>query len=198
MFTISTHAPRTGSDRFGCTFHSYFKAFQPTLPARGATWLSRQGNRREDISTHAPRTGSDKFPRGPWCGAEIFQPTLPARGATSGTVYSDCKGVYFNPRSPHGERRCRCKNVLRRNFISTHAPRTGSDVAIRASMANLDLFQPTLPARGATFSEEEAAAYIIFQPTLPARGATRTGCAGVCDAGHFNPRSPHGERLASS
>ena len=57
---ISTHAPRTGSDR----------AAKEAL-VRAAT-----------ISTHAPRTGSDTktgtFP----ALALVFQPTLPARGAT--------------------------------------------------------------------------------------------------------------------
>ena len=35
------------------------------------------------------------------------------------------------------------------------------------------LFQPTLPARGATFSSADHMALDKFQPTLPARGATR-------------------------
>ena len=34
-----------------------------------------------------------------------------------------------------------------------------------------------------------------FQSTLPARGATAAQCAKKNDAGNFNPRSPHGERL---
>ena len=34
-----------------------------------------------------------------------------------------------------------------------------------------------------------------FQPTLPARGATRSTNEAYQDVPHFNPRSPHGERL---
>ncbi len=34
----------------------------------------------------------------------------------------------------------------------------------------------------------------IFQPTLPARGATRRRCARGASWSNFNPRSPHGER----
>ena len=61
--------------------------FQPTLPARGATytfrcWLLRLG---------------------------IFQPTLPARGATQ-----------------------EAERLNQRRWISTHAPRTGSDFQIRS------------------------------------------------------------------
>ena len=35
---------------------------------------------------------------------------------------------YFNPRSPHGERRRRERDVHGGAEISIHAPRTGSDV----------------------------------------------------------------------
>ena len=56
--------------------------------------------------------------------------------------------------------------------ISTHAPRTGSDDKAKT-----------------VFSPEN-----LFQPTLPARGATSGRGRGDPPAGHFNPRSPHGER----
>ena len=123
---ISIHAPRTGSDpgrtaptkmqsHFNprsphgerpkggegrgkaCKFQSTLPArgatrltragsgtgrFQSTLPARGATCLQSAIERDVSISIHAPRTGSD---------AERW-PLL------SGLQY-------FNPRSPHGERR---------------------------------------------------------------------------------------------
>ena len=124
--TISIHAPRTGSDQSQqpvelrlsyfnprsphgerptrcdtLTSASYFNPrsphgerrytpfflwlsfqFQSTLPARGATCLQSAIERDVSISIHAPRTGSD---------AERW-PLL------SGLQY-------FNPRSPHGERR---------------------------------------------------------------------------------------------
>ena len=37
LFPISTHAPRTGSDGFQRVYNIVNLAFQPTLPARGAT-----------------------------------------------------------------------------------------------------------------------------------------------------------------
>ena len=58
-------------------------------------------------------------------------------------------------------------------------------------------FQPTLPARGATsIVDEEEQTRIIkpFQPTLPARGATVTRRNALRGRRDFNPRSPHGER----
>ena len=124
--------------------------FQSTLPARGATESSYQASSDTSISIHAPRTGSDRpFPAsgGPGVGfqstlpargatlaalpaprtSKSFQSTLPARGATF-LVYG-CPNIhgYFNPRSPHGERRS-CSRRFARAY----------------------LFQSTLPARGAT------------------------------------------------
>ena len=61
---------------------------------------------------------------------------------------------YFNPRSPHGER---------------HNSITDKETLLE--------FQPTLPARGATYC-----------PPLPQRMILL----------NFNPRSPHGERLISA
>ena len=82
-------------------------------------------------------------------------------------------GWHFNPRSPHGERQGRGQRSRRRGEISIHAPRTGSDPhGVRRVVANR-----------------------LFQSTLPARGATSPTCARSSTAVHFNPRSPHGERL---
>ena len=124
---ISTHAPRTGSDFGDEATAKAAQAFQPTLPARGATLRSEK--EQEDTT--------------------VFQPTLPARGATRAErfeIKADAISTHaprtgsdrrfgavlvsatdFNPRSPHGERR----------FLSVASCTTGA-------------FQPTLPARGAT------------------------------------------------
>ena len=59
--------------------------------------------------------------------------------------------------------------------ISTHAPRTGSDSLISTASKATNTFQPTLPARGATSDR-------FFR---------------ILIRGHFNPRSPHGERPVS-
>ena len=57
----------------------------------------------------------------------LFQPTLPARGATASSGQGISPRLYFNPRSPHGERRDAVDNGIDAIHISTHAPRTGSD-----------------------------------------------------------------------
>ena len=58
----------------------------------------------------------------------IFQPTLPARGATTRRRSQMERKNHFNPRSPHGERLVWCCALLMLRGISTHAPRTGSDL----------------------------------------------------------------------
>ena len=60
--------------------------FQSTLPARGATV------RRQGVTVV-------------WT---LFQSTLPARGATSLQNSQVISVIYFNPRSPHGERPASC------------------------------------------------------------------------------------------
>ena len=149
--------------------------------------------------------------------------------------------TYFNPRSPHGERQHGGHKHAGRHHISTHAPRTGSDglrprgvrlarnfnprsphgerLTYNGCITHCRLFQPTLPARGATseasiFPSANAisthaprtgsdrqggkvfGALGVFQPTLPARGATQTAQSSTPPAKNFNPRSPHGERRA--
>ena len=101
---ISIHAPRTGSDTQSAPKISPPCRFQSTLPARGATRTATHKRRRER-----------------------FQSTLPARGATGSTTTALATTSYFNPRSPHGERR-----------------QGGGDSTPRKA------FQSTLPARGAT------------------------------------------------
>ena len=172
MELISIHAPRTGSDVTNHRFGSPSSTFQSTLPARGATSVSTLPSSSLIISIHAPRTGSDNSEavqagkekisiHAPRTGSDLvfwqgvpryiaFQSTLPARGATGCKFPStNCYG-YFNPRSPHGERRRHGDLQARQNGISIHAPRTGSDLAQGYQINPATIFQSTLPARGAT------------------------------------------------
>ena len=154
-------------------------AFQPTLPARGATTgFCCSPTSKASISTHAPRTGSDKLlhnassftqdfnPRSPHGerpvrtsnqrNAEAFQPTLPARGATGIRPKILFSKDDFNPRSPHGERHRSPKPATGSFPISTHAPRTGSDQRGDTGSHQAAEFQPTLPARGATIKQSKS------------------------------------------
>ena len=161
-----------GERRDFCRKSGRNQAFQPTLPARGATGdkfltlliavhfnprsphgerLSalpyRSGLRK--ISTHAPRTGSDGSCRRRYRKPKHFNPRSP-HGERPTMSFIFCVFISnFNPRSPHGERQSPPTERGNDYEISTHAPRTGSDAAC-ARTSTTKSFQPTLPARGAT------------------------------------------------
>ena len=145
---ISIHAPRTGSDINMVTKDTTAAQFQSTLPARGATLATCVQLACNLFQSTLPARGATcyrKQLRAEWA----FQSTLPARGATcavdqphagdgisihaprtgSDAPFAGCATSrgYFNPRSPHGERRFQIKPGSRQKE-----------------------FQSTLPARGAT------------------------------------------------
>ena len=166
--------------------------FQSTLPARGATGgdagqhrhrhfnpRSPHGERRgaaqscvpqRKISIHAPRTGSDHRGGQPHGANAPFQSTLPARGAT---IVASYRALGFEFQSTLPARGATSGSTQRTSEFS---------------------FQSTLPARGATSIIDGITGSIDISIHAPRTGSDRAGRAGVCDAGHFNPRSPHGER----
>ena len=79
--------------------------------------------------------------------------------------------------------------------ISIHAPRTGSD-EFDPTFYRYKLISIHAPRTG---SDERGGSVLVspktFQSTLPARGATPHKPGGRAATTHFNPRSPHGERL---
>ena len=141
---ISIHAPRTGSD----------SALSVRLPGR-------------TISIHAPRTGSDGAcrwrldspahfnPRSPHgerprfttarCAPCSFQSTLPARGATVAAL-SEKSGISFQSTLPaRGATNWDDINKAYSEYISIHAPRTGSDAAETWQYAHTRNFNPRSP-----------------------------------------------------
>ena len=125
--------------------------------------------------------------------------------------------AYFNPRSPHGERRCKFIKSESITYISIHAPRTGSDVSFISLNKTNFHFNPRSPhgERHDIVKVPHCSLYISihaprtgsdqqqliiclndreFQSTLPARGATSGLMPRSSASPYFNPRSPHGER----
>ena len=147
-YIISIHAPRTGSDRESPAHGAGLHYFNPRSPhgERHAPHQRRpsafdfnprspHGERRR---VAAARTAAHIFQSTlPARGAtsaicflpagNLFQSTLPARGATRGTAAVRRRLIYFNPRSPHGER-----------------------LKLSGRTSRQKEFQSTLPARGAT------------------------------------------------
>ena len=101
-----------------------------------------------------------------------FQSTLPARGATPQDIKTKNIKADFNPRSPHGERQNGFCTISAKPRISIHAPRTGSDPPFDYNRIN---------------------AYISIH--APRTGSDSAPAFAPDAAEHFNPRSPHGERL---
>ena len=167
---ISIHAPRTGSDTVRPPRRWTRKDFNPRSPHGERQNDQRWDHPKTSISIHAPRTGSDADGKQPNTVNSSFQSTLPARGATQLKAVN-IQNRYFNPRSPHGERRQRGAQAL------SPAP-----------------FQSTLPARGATLHRLAFFFHLIISIHAPRTGSDCMILPGAIDGGDFNPRSPHGER----
>ena len=146
---------------------------------------------------------------------DVFQPTLPARGATD--VHGNLFIVHrdFNPRSPHGERPRRPRPCGQARRISTHAPRTGSDInpGQKEVMNNISTHAPRTgsdltayqrpwweeisthaPRTGSDRVANAAADDRHISTHAPRTGSDSPRRARGWPAFHFNPRSPHGER----
>ena len=80
--------------------------------------------------------------------------------------------TYFNPRSPHRERRC------------------------HAAYRQLQMkFQSTLPSQGATNAIAESSNTSAISIHAPLTGSDYQRCLKMDKRNYFNPRSPHRERL---
>ena len=107
--------------------------FQSTLPAGGATKNCRRIRGKNHISIHAPRGGSDI-------------------GIRSPPRYS---GLYFNPRSPRGERlESKLLAYSHLRHFNPRSPRGERLMAICALVISF-IFQSTLPAGGATTDQRQ-------------------------------------------
>ena len=170
-FAISIHAPRTGSD--GSHRRAKFTAaISIHAPRTGSDSQAGDGARLlRRISIHAPRTGSDTPSAAGSSGLEYFNPRSP-HGERRKVSNQDGLSFDFNPRSPHGERHCAPFMDMGKSVISIHAPRTGSDADLDGHLPSGGDFNPRSP-HGERRSQRLWKEY--------------TTC-------NFNPRSPHGER----
>ena len=189
---ISIHAPLTGSDhrlRFLAQPWMYFNPrspygerpfapitafhcgrFQSTLPLRGATGGKMGLTPPIEISIHAPLTGSDQ-----------------------GGTRCVCRPVYFNPRSPYGERQHYKKITQKCENFNPRSPYGERHPEQRPAPFQLG-FQSTLPLRGATRFSLCLSFFDQISIHAPLTGSDfLTGLEAVCNA-YFNPRSPYGER----
>ena len=130
---ISTPAPREGSDGAARPKPTSMRYFNPRSP-RGERHVGALRLLRELISTPAPREGSDPVRRQAGHAVLISTPA-PREGSDDLRQARHAGEQHFNPRSPRGERPS-VPSVIQRTAI----------------------FQPPLPARGATCDKSEAQA----------------------------------------
>ncbi len=171
------------------------KKFQSTLSSRRATVEASILRGGTVISIHALLTESDVTRDAPYSNLDYFNPRSPHGERRPMLRLERTQRRYFNPRSPHGERR-RTVIFLPPVFtISIHALLTESDSAIFPRSLGTSTFQSTLSSRRATIALHFVQVYNIeFQSTLSSRRATGSVLVGRERTRNFNPRSPHGER----
>ena len=170
------------------------RAFQSTLSLRRATDLRRPVCQPGQISIHALLAESDLPPRCSSCMMVVFQSTLSLRRATGGVFRVKRIYIDFNPRSPCGERLLHWMRMM--SEPSHFNPR--SPCGERHLCGNVHLhftgFQSTLSLRRATHRRfPPASGRTISIHALLAESDSSSCSRGKC-RGHFNPRSPCGER----
>ena len=102
-----------------------------------------------------------------------FQSTLPSQGATTEITQTE-------------------KTMT----ISIHAPLTGSDVNVPNGAELVKKISIHAPLTGSDIGFYLLRMYALpFQSTLPSQGATIRQHIKIVTMFHFNPRSPHRERL---
>ncbi|EFT83508.1 hypothetical protein HMPREF0620_0513 [Parascardovia denticolens DSM 10105 = JCM 12538] len=170
---ISIHAPLAGSDFAASARSPRRRDFNPRSPC---------GERLKSCDREPGEW--DFNPRSP-CGERLittrtvsiftlFQSTLPLRGATTGYPEQSIEGC-----------------------ISIHAPLAGSDPCSRGPEKKDIDFNPRSPCGERPKSLPLVYNRELFQSTLPLRGATVRDEPLPFLFRHFNPRSPCGERPQS-
>ena len=104
---ISIYAPRTGSDQSATRRAGAGAYFNPRSPhGERQTWRCWL-RKPTPISIHAPRTGSDVNTVEWWEACCKISIHAPRTGSDKIKPPGCVSAENFNPRSPHGERRCR-------------------------------------------------------------------------------------------
>ena len=167
--------------------------FNPRSPHGERPHGGSHANQPRIISIHAPRTGSDTASN-PQRSGENISIHAPRTGSDATLARKILQDVDFNPRSPHGERHRPVRLLVVVDDISIHAPRTGSDSISVTDGAGAEIFQSTLPARGATARDAVARLDDDISIHAPRTGSDASLSARNYAPRDFNPRSPHGER----
>ena len=169
---ISIHAPRVGSDGPSAEERCAGRDFNPRSPCGERPGRKTSWRTSTVFQSTLPVWGATGTPRISSPVPGRFQSTLPVWGATLHLIMVLLLFVYFNPRSPCGERprpcwtsgswtifqstlpvwgaTCSWQCYRNSTTISIHAPRVGSDAYQVLVGLPSHPFQSTLPVWGAT------------------------------------------------
>ena len=122
-----------------------------------------------------------------------FQSTLPMRGATTPRSLPAMTFV-ISIHAPHaGSDDRTSKNYSNRQNFNPRSP-CGERLPAGFNIPPSQLFQSTLPMRGATISRVCLAVYTLISIHAPHAGSDSTPTLSLSIDRNFNPRSPCGER----
>ena len=168
---ISIHTPLAGSDMALPYVPSLATIFQSTLPLRGATWTVPSSVLSVLFQSTLPLRGATSG-MADYIAEIIFQSTLPLRGATEMPWNTFQGSENFNPHSPCGERlRCGGGNVRHALYFNPHSP-CGERPGHRQMHRAHQYFNPHSPCGERLSNQQTMQLADIFQSTLPLRGAT--------------------------
>ena len=212
---ISTHAPRTGSDRLSSATRSIWANFNPRSPhgerltvepqngqgydfnprsphgeRRNKAW---QAVRAKGISTHAPRTGSDATYTG-ICQGSGISTHAPRTGSDFDLFFAHAVNGRFQPTLPARGATDINASAIVHERISTHAPRTGSDVLSDKSYQYTTAISTHAPRTGSDRYHFFRRLSNVISTPAPRTGSDEDETRHAATSGNFNPRSPHGER----
>ena len=145
---ISIHAPRGGSDRLVSCKMILTLLFQSTLPVGGATKSHKTQPEELEFQSTLPVGGATQAAP-PLLGKRAISIHAPRGGSNPVPVAESDGNVYFNPRSPWGERRHLSRPISRASNFNPRSP-WGERHPKAGTKIQPHSFQSTLPVGGAT------------------------------------------------
>ena len=161
--TVSIHAPQAGSDAYPNHDHDATVSFNPRSPGGERPGPGPLRGNRGHVSIHAPQAGSDKAGWHWVIRVGEFQSTLPRRGATALYVANNQRKK-VSIHAPGGERLRISSGLI--------APRRGATITNLATTELTSRFNPRSPGGERRGPGCFSIAPELFQSTLPRRGAT--------------------------
>ena len=173
---ISIHTPRVGSDVFDLLSRAKEVFISIHTPRVGSDKALRKICTGCRISIHTPRVGSDYLRPSTLFGTKFeFQSTLPVWGVTTTSLRHPFRLCRFQSTLPVWGVTCRRDTRERKDNISIHTPRVGSDGVrhLADAVFCISIHTPRVGSDGSPTTTE--AVRQGFQSTLPVWGVTSLG-----------------------